>query len=492
MKKKITKGGLVRFGILFFWLVMVVLLIQKNYVKPRVDHLSFATVKDTLEEHAEWLGIYLKGEKVGYSTTKTKRVGESYEISEDSLMFLNTLGTKQRIESKIKSVVNQDYSLKSFDFSLLSGPATFFLHGEVMGNALNLVMVSGKNTTRSSLPIKDIPFLSNTLKPYILSQGLKEGKKFNVPFFDPATLSSKEITIEVLGKEKILFSGNEISAYKLKESFAGIETLAFVSEAGEILKEEGPLGLTLIKETQEQALSGEWMKKEKPDVAVTTAVPVNVPITNARVVKFLKVRITNLPLNDFDLTEGRQSLQSDILEVRQEEPGSWETFSLPYQNSDLNYYLQPTPLIQSTDERIITQAKSIAHDSQDAETAARKLLQWVFSTVKKKPTLSIPNALEVLDLKVGDCNEHTALFTALSRSLGIPTRICVGIVYLKDKFYYHAWPEIYLGQWVAIDPTFNQFPADATHIRLVIGDLSDQIKILSVVGKVKLEILEYS
>jgi|LQYC01.1.fsa_nt_gi Transglutaminase-like enzymes, putative cysteine proteases len=492
MKKKITKGGLVRFGILFFWLVMVVLLIQKNYVKPRVDHLSFATVKDTLEEHAEWLGIYLKGEKVGYSTTKTKRVGESYEISEDSLMFLNTLGTKQRIESKIKSVVNQDYSLKSFDFSLLSGPATFFLHGEVMGNALNLVMVSGKNTTRSSLPIKDIPFLSNTLKPYILSQGLKEGKKFNVPFFDPATLSSNDITIEVLGKEKILFSGNEISAYKLKESFAGIETLAFVSEAGEILKEEGPLGLTLIKETQEQALSGEWMKKEKPDVAVTTAVPVNVPITNARVVKFLKVRITNLPLNDFDLTEGRQSLQSDILEVRQEEPGSWETFSLPYQNSDLNYYLQPTPLIQSTDERIITQAKSIAHDSQDAETAARNLLQWVFSTVKKKPTLSIPNALEVLDLKVGDCNEHTALFTALSRSLGIPTRICVGIVYLKDKFYYHAWPEIYLGQWVAIDPTFNQFPADATHIRLVIGDLSDQIKILSVVGKVKLEILEYS
>jgi transglutaminase-like putative cysteine protease len=197
-------------------------------------------------------------------------------------------------------------------------------------------------------------------------------------------------------------------------------------------------------------------------------------------------------LNDFDLTEGRQSLQSNILEVRQEEPGSWKAFPLPYPNSDLNHYLQSTPLIQSTDERIIKQAKSIVHGRQDAETAARKLLQWVFSTVKKKPTLSIPNALEVLDLKVGDCNEHTALFTALSRSLGIPTRICVGIVYLKDKFYYHSWPEIYLGQWVAIDPTFNQFPADAAHIRLVIGDLSDQIKILSVVGKIKLEILEYS
>jgi hypothetical protein len=488
----INKGGLVRFVILFFWLGMLVLFVQKNYVKPRVEHLSFATGRGTLEAHEDWLGIYLKGEKVGYSTTKTKRVGDLYEIFEDSLMFLNTLGTNQRIESKIKSVVNHDYSLRSFDFSLLSGPATFFLHGEVIGNALNLVMVSGKNTTRSTLSLKDIPFLSNTLKPYILSQGLKEGKKFNVPFFDPATLSSNGITIEVSGKEKILFSGKEIVVFKLKESYAGIETLAFVSEAGEILKEEGPLGLTLIKETHQQALSGEWMKKEKPDVAVGTAVPVNVPINNARAVKFLKVRITNLSLNDFDLTEGRQSLQRDILEVRQEEPGSWKTFSLPYPNSDLNHYLQPTLLIQSTDERIIKQAKNIVHGNPDAETAARKLLQWVFSTVKKKPTLSIPNALEVLDLKVGDCNEHTALFTALSRSLGIPTRVCVGIVYLKDKFYYHSWPEIYLGQWVAIDPTFNQFPADATHIRLVIGDLSDQIKILSVVNKIKLEVLDYS
>ncbi|WAC07132.1 MAG: transglutaminase-like domain-containing protein [Thermodesulfobacteriota bacterium] len=487
-----NKGRLIQFLILFFCLVMVVLLIQKNYLKPIDDHLSYATGVDALEKHEEWLGIYLKGEKVGYSTTKTRRAGDCFEFFEDSLMVLNMLGTKQRIESKIKSVVNQDYSLRLFDFSLLSDRITFSLHGVVNGTTLDLIMVSEKNKTQLFFPIKDVPFLSNTLKPYILKKGLVKGKRFILPFFDPSTLSFRDITIEVLGKEKILFSGQEIIVFKLKESFEGIETLAFVSEAGEVLKEEGLLGLTLIKETQEQALSGEWMKKEKPDFAFANAVPVNVSIKNARSVKVLEVRITNLPLDGFDLNEGRQSRQSNILKVRQEEPGSWETFSLPYRDGDLKKYLQPTPLIQSTDERIITQAKNIARDNGDAETTARKLLQWVFSTIKKKPTLSIPNALEVLALKVGDCNEHTALFTALSRSLGIPTRICVGLVYLKDKFYYHSWPEIYLGRWVAIDPTFNQFPADAAHIRLVIGELSDQIKILSVVNKIKLEVLEYS
>ena len=484
-----NKSRLVRFVILFCWLVMLVLLAQKNCLKPRVDHLSFTKVGDTIDAHEEWLGIYFEGEKVGYSTTKTKRVGDFYEISENSLMYLKTLGSKQQIDTKIQSVVNKDYSLRSFKFSLYSGRVKFSLQGEVAGNNFNLIIMSGKNKSRSTFPVKQVPYLSNTLKPYIFNQGLKEGKKFNVPFFDPATLSSSEITIEVLGKEKILFSGKEIIVFKLKESFEEIETLAFVSESGETLKEEGPLGLTLIKETQKEALSDEWMEKEKPDLVRMSAVPVNVPIKNARSVKFLKIKIINLPLKEFELTGGRQKLQGDVLEIRQEEPTSWKTFFLPYSNDDLEKYLQPTPLIQSDNERIINQAKSITYGTRDAETAAKELLHWVYNNLKKKPTLSIPNALAVLDLKTGDCNEHTAIFTAFSRSLGIPTRICVGIVYINNQFYYHAWPEIFLGQWVAVDPTFNQFPADATHVRLVVGDLSDQIKILRIVGKIKLEIL---
>ena len=488
-----NKGNLVRFVILFFWLVILILLFQKNNLTPPDNGIGFAFGGDTIEGNQEWRSIYLKGDKVGYSTTQTRRAGDGgYEIVEDTLMVLNNLGTKQRIESNMKSNVTFDYFLKSFDFSLLSGKVTFSLHGEVVGKRLYLVMMSGNNETRSSLPINDRPFLSNTLKPYILKRGLTVGKKFILPYFDPPTLSTHDITIEILGKEKIFFSGKEIITYKVKESFAGIETVAFVSEAGEVLKEEGPLGLTFIKETHEQAVSGEWMKNKKPDFAVTNAVPVTVPIPNARAVKFLKVRINNLPFDDFDLTEGRQTLNQDILEIRQEGRESWKSFSIPYQNNDLKPYLQSTPFIQSTDKRIIIQARKIAGDNGDAETTARKLLQWVFKNLTKKSTFSVPNALEVLDLKYGDCNEHTALFTALSRSVGIPTRVCVGIVYLNDKFYYHAWPEIFLGQWVAVDPTFNQFPADATHIRLVVGDLSDQIKILNVVNNITLDVMDYS
>ena len=120
---------------------------------------------------------------------------------------------------------------------------------------------------------------------------------------------------------------------------------------------------------------------------------------------------------------------------------------------------------------------------------AERLTREVNTLVEKKPTVSLPSALEVLRTKVGDCNEHTALFVALARSLGIPARINVGLVYVRGAFYYHAWPEVYIdegkgqGLWLPVDPTFNQFPADATHVRLARGGLDKQAAILPMIGK---------
>jgi transglutaminase-like putative cysteine protease len=72
----------------------------------------------------------------------------------------------------------------------------------------------------------------------------------------------------------------------------------------------------------------------------------------------------------------------------------------------------------------------------------------------------------------------------------------VGLVSVRGAFYYHAWPEVYLdegrgrGLWLPVDPTLNQFPADATHLRLARGGLDQQAAILPLIGRLKIEILE--
>ena len=110
--------------------------------------------------------------------------------------------------------------------------------------------------------------------------------------------------------------------------------------------------------------------------------------------------------------------------------------------------------------------------------------------------MSLPSALEVLRTKIGDCNEHTALYVAMARALGIPTRIAVGLVHMRGAFYYHAWPEVYIaegdgrGLWLPVDPTLNQFPADATHVRLARGGLDQQAAILPMIGRLDMTILD--
>jgi transglutaminase-like putative cysteine protease len=127
---------------------------------------------------------------------------------------------------------------------------------------------------------------------------------------------------------------------------------------------------------------------------------------------------------------------------------------------------------------------------------AEALTRYVNAILQKKPTVSLPSAREVLRTRIGDCNEHTALFVAMARALALPARIAVGVAYVHGAFYYHAWPEIYIqetprtGYWLPADPTFNQFPADATHFRLARGGLDRQASIIPLVGRMKITLVD--
>ena len=84
----------------------------------------------------------------------------------------------------------------------------------------------------------------------------------------------------------------------------------------------------------------------------------------------------------------------------------------------------------------------------------------------------------------------------MARALSLPARIAVGLVHVRGAFYYHAWPEVYLdesadrGLWLPVDPTFNQFPADSTHVRLARGGLAQQAVILPLIGRVRITVLD--
>jgi hypothetical protein len=72
--------------------------------------------------------------------------------------------------------------------------------------------------------------------------------------------------------------------------------------------------------------------------------------------------------------------------------------------------------------------------------------------------------------------------------------MAAGLVYIHGAFYFHAWPEVYLagppgwGLWLPVDPTLDQFPADATHFALGRGGFDRQAAVLGLLGRAKIQI----
>jgi transglutaminase-like putative cysteine protease len=124
---------------------------------------------------------------------------------------------------------------------------------------------------------------------------------------------------------------------------------------------------------------------------------------------------------------------------------------------------------------------------------AERLLAWVHKNLEKRPVLSVPNALQTLENRMGDCNEHAVLLAALARAAGIPTEVEAGVVHLRGRFFYHAWNVFYLqewGGWVTADAVLGQMPADVTHIRFIRGDTRRQLDLVGLIGRLKLEVVE--
>jgi transglutaminase-like putative cysteine protease len=103
--------------------------------------------------------------------------------------------------------------------------------------------------------------------------------------------------------------------------------------------------------------------------------------------------------------------------------------------------------------------------------------------------MGVPSAARVLQERKGDCNEATTLFVALARSAGLPARTVSGLLYVNGRFYYHAWAEVYLSDWVPVDPTFDQLPADASRIPFAVGGLARQVELVPRIGRLTLEVL---
>jgi len=464
-------------------------ILQKILSHPRT--LSLESI-NAVSERDTWMNIFQNERKIGFSHTRFYSDIAGYRLTEAVQMRINTMGMIQDISLNTKSRLNADFTLQEIDFEISSGRFRFAVRGTVDGNTLQLTTESAGSSRRLDIPVKSKTYLFNSIMDAVAATDLKPGDKYAFNIFDPASMGQAAVIVEVIGQELIDIRGFNQPATKVSLNFKGVSQLAWLGKDGDIIREKGLLGITLIKTDRKGALDGLAIESSQ-DLTKIASVASNIPLENVEALKVLKVKIQGIPSKNVQLQGGRQTFKGQVLTVEKEVLSNLAPQLRTHKLAALEkIFLRPGPFIQSDDQKIRALARKILKDAPDAPplTRAKKLLDWVHTHIEKRPVLSLPDALSTLENRVGDCNEHAVLLAALARAAGIPTRIEAGLVYLKGRFYYHAWNLMYLGKWITADSLFGQLPADVSHLRFATGSPEQQLDLMGIIGKIRLTVMQ--
>jgi hypothetical protein len=496
-------------AIIVAWLAGLALLVRREYFRPQIERLAEAATR--VAPGVVYYGVMQRDRQVGFASSTVDTTATSITLTDYLVAELPVGGKSRRATARTTVALSRAFHLTKFDLSIDAEGSPIRAGGRVDGDSVLILGVGtrdGENVDSQRVALTG-PILLPTLVPLAISltERPKLGKHYILPVLDPSTMAPHNIGFDVHAESLFVVNDSAvfdsttrlwrgvqpdtIRAWQVAAQTAGGFS-GWIDEQGHIVSTT-QLGFDLRRLPYEVAFEN-WRNDtnhvavgDDRDIIETTAIAANVRMV--RDISALKVTLSGANLSGLDVNGPHQRLGGDTLIVS-EVPASEmvTTRRVPYRSPDPSAS-DPEPLLQSTDRQITALARRIRHTERDPRVVAERINTWVHDSIAHRITFGVPNALSVLKTRSGDCNEHTQLFVALSRAAGIPARIAAGLAYVDGKFYYHAWPEVFLGDWVPVDPTFGQFPADAAHLRFIVGGLARQTELLRLMGNLRIDVL---
>jgi transglutaminase-like putative cysteine protease len=516
MARRFGTRGLLAAGILVLWLAGMGLLTQRELFRPHTEQLAEAGLRVT--PGATYFAVLQKGEQIGFASTTVDTVDGGITVADYLVADLPVAGTLHRTSARTTVRLSRALRVNTFSLDVTADLRPIKAEGRVLGDTLLVLAINGMDGQRADTQRIRLsgPILLPTLVPLAIALGErpKVGKRFTLPIFDPISMGSKDVHISVQAESVFVLQDSSvidavgrwhgalpdtIRAWRLSsDASAAAGFSGWVDEQGRVVLATRLMGVTLERRPYEVAFEnwksdvakrGSQVSADR-DIHETTAISANQRLREN--LSELLLRLSGVDLDGFDVKGYRQRLRVDTLTITREAPSALQaTYKLPdgAKSTVMSVFLDVEPLLEVDNAEIKALAIRLRGSDTDPRVVAQRINAWVYDSVQKQITVGLPSALATLHSREGDCNENTQLFVALARAAGVPARVAAGLAYVDGKFYYHAWPEIWLERWVAIDPTFGQFPADASHIRFTIGGLARQAELLRLMGTLKIDVL---
>ncbi|HWC74882.1 MAG TPA: transglutaminase-like domain-containing protein, partial [Gemmatimonadales bacterium] len=481
-------------AILIAWALSLGWLVKREVFRPTGARLAEAAL--AVPPGATFYRLALGDQQIGYSSTTIDTLSNAIRVENVFVLAVPALGTLHRTAARSTTILSRSLRVQTVDATFDGDLGQFAAHGRVLGDTvLSVAIVSAGDSQTTRIPLRG-PITLPALLPLRLAFGgeLKSGRSYAARLFDPLLLTARDVRARVSAESTLVVSDSAdldsttmtwvpehydtVRAFRIDHDANGVPTRSWIDAQGRVVSATTGSGFAM----ERAAFEIVYENFKHRDTARVARASVASPPGDIVPLTALAAGVQRDPVPRRRLLLRRNG--RDTLEIVQPDApqSAADPYQLPARDTALARWLAPEPLIQSHDVRIAAQARRIIERDRGARSPARVaelLTHWVHRSLHRTAphSGSAPSAVQVLEHPGGDCNEFTTLYVALARSAGLPARAVSGLIYTNGRFYYHAWPEIYLKDWIPVDPMFDQFPADAAHIRIAIGGLARQVEL---------------
>jgi len=437
--------------------------------------------------------ISFNGERTGFIRIGISASSTGYEITSEGSVKMLVLGFSRDASARESYRVGRNLALRSFTASQVIDGSLMRLTGEVTAKGVKVIVETAGSRKEKLIKVREPVYPVAAMNFLPLLQGTAPGKSIRVSVLDIEAVKVKPVEIKVIGRESL--PGGGTALHLRNDLYPFVDNDIWLDEAGKTIKESVRNDL-IVTEIEDAASTTRFLTEAavaKKDLILDfSLIRVATPIERPADVRRLVMELTELPAG-FPIPDGAGQAVTwgadgrAVVTIERGSEGRGDVFSPP----DPSPYLLATDRIMADNDEIKGLASAIIGSDQAPRGRVNLLVQWVATNIAEAVTDS-HSPLETLQSRKGNCQSHARLYASLARAAGIPTRFVSGIVYVGGKgFLYHSWAESFVGEWLAVDPTSGQVPADATHIKLVEGDSPEELAAIGgIVGKVAARVVE--
>jgi hypothetical protein len=502
MELGLTRRNLGRL-LLVAWAAALAWLARREFAQG--DSAETAHRATELGPSSQYFAVMTRGHQIGQLNISVDTLVDGVRLTELLVLDVPDGDTTRPLVRSDEIFLSSALRLRSFTRILLGGGLSERLEATIGADSiLSLRDLEGSGVAgRGEVRIPPDAILPSML-PYRVAFGghLQVGARFVVQLLDPAASTTRPVEVSITAESTFVVPDSArwdavsaswvpalldtVRAWRVEHQAPGVPTASWVDAQGAIVHQETIGGFTLDRSAFEIVRNNYRRSRQGENVAWRREIPAMLTLIPQGIVPDTTVSIRAFQLqHDFiaagggwpdALSGGRQSFRGDTVTISRATAPDSSGETSPDARAAFSGPTWDAPIL---DESIRAAGRRALAGARTPRDSAVRLTLWVARQIQTdRGGAASVTAPFTLQHGRGSADGKARLLVTMARAAGIPARVVSGLAVLPTGSFGHSWTELWLGAWVAADPTFGHFPASASLVRLAIGTRSRPVELL--------------